>query len=260
MTSYTMPMTRSQSIQSRRRGLARKAWRWRMVWFGFIVVAGGVSYDFAPHVFATWTTIQHVSIAGVKEMKRRDIFSLLALPPESSLWTINPTALQQRLEAHPQIASASVGRALFHTLTLVIQEREPAAVFQHAGGQFLLDQDGAVLSIATEEAISGLPTFSGLAVIQLLEGDPSTRDRARLGVMAAGFLRERFTNPLHIDFRAPNEIIAMTEDVIFLVNQNIQQAWQQYLSVESTINAGLPSAPYEIDLRYTDKVIVRQRG
>ncbi len=248
-----------KSNQSSRTTVAQQAWWRRVVLIGAMLLAGLASYYLMPHAMAGWTAIQHVSISGMKFMKRGEILSLLALPPESSLWTIDPIALQRRLVAHPRIASVSVGRALPHTLAVVINEREPVAAFQHAGGQLFVDQDGVVLSIASDDGTSGLPMFSGLSAIRLLEGEPTTRDRARLGVTVARLLRERFPGRLHIDLHNPNEIVAVTEDVTFRVNQDVQQAWQQYLVLESMIQTGLPTKPYEIDLRYSDKVIVRQR-
>ncbi len=250
---------RRKGNQSSRAIVARGAWWRRLALFGIMLAGVFASYHLVPQAMAGWTTIQHVSISGVKWMKRGEILSLLDLPQESSLWTIDPRALKRRLEAHPRIASASVGRALPHTLAVVIQEREPAAACRHAGGQLFVDQDGVVLSLAPEADTSGLPVFSGLSAIRLLEGEPSTRERARLGVTAARLLRERFAGPLHMDFRNPNEIVAVTESVTFRVNRDIQQAWPQYLALESTIHAGRPMEPYEIDLRYADRVIVRQR-
>lgn len=250
----------SRENQSSRAVSARRRWWRRMVLVGILLVAGSVSYHLFPQALAGWTTIHHVSISGVKLMKRGEILSLLNLPPESSLWNINPVDLQERLQAHPRISSASVGRALPHTLAVVIREREPVAAFQHAGGQLYLDQDGVVLSIASDEDTSRLPVFSGLSAIRVLEGEPSTRDRARLGVTVAKHLRERFEGQVHIDFRDPDEVVATTEDAAFRVNQDFKHAWDHYLALESTIHASLPTEPYEIDLRYADKVIVRQRG
>ena len=221
---------------------------------------GIVGYQFATKALAEWTSIQHVSISGVKLMKRGDILALLALPTESSLWTVDSTTLQQRLEAHPRIASASVGRALPHTLAVVIDERVPAASFHHAGGQLFVDQDGVVLSIAPEDVMSVLPAFSGLSAIRLLEGDAATRDQARLGVEVARLLRERSYSQVRIHFHGPNKIVAAVDGVTYWFNQHVQGAWEQYLTLESTILAGLPTEPYQIDLRYSDKVIVRQRG
>jgi len=250
---------RRKKNQSLRAVSANVAWYRRATLLGFMAIAVITSYYVIPQVVAGWTTIQHVSISGVKLMKRAEILSLLALPQEESLWSIDPDMLVERLEAHPRIATASVGRALPHTLAVVIGEREPAAAFQHAGGQLYVDQDGVVLSIASDDATSGLPVFSGLSAIRLLEGESSTRERARLGVIIATFIRERFLGPLHIDLGDPNEIVAETEDVKFHVNQDIQQTWPQYLALESTIHAGSFMEPYDIDLRYSDKVIVRQR-
>ncbi len=256
-TSLTSRRKRNQSVRA---ASAKVAWYRRATMLGIMAIAGVASYYVFPPAIAGWMTIEHVSISGVKLMKRGEVLSLLALPPEESLWGIHPPTLEARLKAHPRIASASVGRALPHTLAVVIGEREPVAAFQHAGGQLFVDQEGVVLSIASEDATSGLPVFSGLSAIRLLEGEPSTRKRARLGVTIATFLRERFLGPLHIELDDPNKIVVETENVKFHVNQNIQQTWPQYLALESTIHARSFMEPYDIDLRYSDKVIVRQRG
>lgn len=254
--SLTLRRKKNQSIRA---ASAKVAWYRRATLLGLMAMAVIASYYVVPQVVAGWVTIQHVSISGVKLMKRAEILSLLALPSEESLWTIDPDTLVERLEAHPRIASASVGRALPHTLAVVIGEREPAAAFQHAGGQLFVDQEGVVLSIAPEDDTSGLPVFSGLSAIRLLEGESSTRDRAQLGVTIAKFLRDRFLGPLHIDLGDPNEIVVETEDVKFHMNHNIQQTWPQYLALESAIHARSFMEPYDIDLRYSDKVIIRQR-
>ena len=221
---------------------------------------GVFGYQLVTKALAGWTSIQHVSISGVKLMKRGDVLALLALPVESSLWTIDSATLQQRLEAHPRIALASVGRALPHTLAVVIEERVPAASFHHAGGQLFVDQDGVVLSIVPEDVMPGLPQYSGLYAIRLLEGDAATREQTRLGVEVAKLLRERSYSQVRIHFRDSNKIVAMVDGMTYWFTQHVQEAWKQYLTLEPTILTGLSTKPYEIDLRYLDKVIVRQRG
>ena len=246
--------------QSSRTIMERQSlWR-RFLIVGVVLILGAVSYQFVTKAMAGWASIHHVSISGVKSMKRGEILALLALPTESSLWTIDSAMLQKRLEAHPRIASASVGRALPHTLAIMIDERVPAANFHHAGGQLFVDQDGVVLSIAPEDITSGLPIFSGLSAIRLLEGDVATRDQTRLGVEIVRLLRERSHSQIRIHFRGLSEIVAVADGVMYWFNQRVQEAWKQYLALEPTILAGLSAEPYEIDLRYSDKVIVRHRG
>ena len=260
MSRFRSLTTRRKKNQTLRAVSAKAAWGRRVLILGGFMMACVAGYYLVPQATAGWTTIQHVSISGAKFMKRGEILSLLDLSPDATLWTVEASKLEERLQGHPWVASASVGRAFPNTLAVVISERKPAAAFQHAGGKLFLDQDGVVLSIVSEEATAGLPVVSGLSAISLLQGEPSTRDRARLGVTVARVLREKFHGLLHIDLQNSNEVIAETKDVTFLVNQHIEQMWPQYLALEPTIQAGNPTAPYEIDLRYSDKVIVRQRG
>jgi len=255
------PLTaRKKKNQSHQATVAQKV-RWRRIaMLGFILMGLVASYQFVPPAVAGWTTIHHVSISGAKFLKRGTILSLLDLPSESSLLTINTAALAKRIEAHPRIASASIGRALPHTLTVVIREREPVAAVRHAGGQLFVDQEGVVLSIAPDDELPKLSSLSGLSAIKLLEGDPTTREQVRFGVTVIHLLQKQFNGPIRLEFRGSSEVVAGTKDVKFLVSQDVRRAWQQYLVLEPTIQAELPTQPYEIDLRYSDKVIVRQRG
>ncbi len=116
MIQRTLFTSRRKRNQSVRAASANVAWYRRATMLGIIAMAGVASYYVFPSVVSGWTMIEHVSISGVKLMKRGEILSLLALPPEESLWGIHPSMLEARLKAHPRIASASVGRALPHTL------------------------------------------------------------------------------------------------------------------------------------------------
>ena len=161
MTHRPPLISRRKKNQSLRAATAKVAWFRRVIMLGLMAMIGMASYDLVPKVMAGWTTIHHVSISGVKLMKRGEILSLLALPPEESLWTIDPNMLEARLEAHPRIASASVGRALPHTLAVVIGEREPAAAVQHAGGQLFVDRDAWCCRLLRMTPYQGCRCFPG---------------------------------------------------------------------------------------------------
>ncbi len=223
-------------------------------------VVAFISYHLVSPALAELTVIQHVSIAGIEHIERRDVLSLLDLSSESTLMSLDLTTLEERLESHPWIASASVGRALPNALAVVITERRPAALFKHAGGQFFLDDHGVVVSIASEESAARFPILVGLPAIKLLEGDRATQVRAEMGVALAKHLQARFGHDFSIDLSDPRNMVAAVEQLRLYLNHDFAQGWQQFLDLESTMQESFPPERADIDLRYAGKVIIRQRG
>ena len=223
-------------------------------------ILGLVGYQWLPSAVAGWTRIQHVSISGVDRVDRREILSLLELPEHGSLLSLDLAALEKKVTAHPWVSSASVGRALPHTLAVVVVERTPAAVVQHVGGDLFVDDNGAVLSIAADGPTGRLPRLVGLSAVKLLGGDPASQDRVRKGLAFAEHLQRRFGTPVTVDVSDSRFITGKADAFVFLVNDDFLPTWQRYLNLEPSIQERLRHDPYDVDLRFAGKVIVRKKG
>ncbi len=253
----------SDRTQARRRTSASSVWRqWllRGGLSGLLVALCLVGYERVPSAVAGLMTVQHVSVTGTARLERRDILALLNLPGESSLLWLDRARLARQVEAHPWVASASVGRALPHTLSVVVEERQPAALVHHADGTVLVDREGVVLAPASDMPTGGLPTVVGLSSATLLEGDRATRDRIRRGLDFAECLRRRFGHAVTVDLGEVGFMSGHTDSHVFLVHDEFQNAWQQYLDLEPSLPEGRAQRPYEFDLRFVGKLIVRQKG
>ena len=223
-------------------------------------ILGLVGYQWLPSAVAGWTSIQHVSISGVDRVDRREILSLLELPEHGSLLSLDLATLEKKVTAHPWVSSASVGRALPHTLAVVVVERKPAAVVQHVGGDLFVDDKGAVLSIASDGPTGRLPSLVGLSAVKLLGGDPASQDRVRKGISFADHLQRRFGTPVTVDVSDSRFITGKVDAFVFLVNEDFLPTWQRYLKLEPSIRERLQHDPHDVDLRFAGKVIVRKKG
>lgn len=223
-------------------------------------ILGLVGYQWIPSAVAGWTSIQHVSISGVDRVDRREILSLLELPEHGSLLSLDLATLEKKVTAHPWVSSASVGRALPHTLAVVVVERKPAAVVQHVGGDLFVDDKGAVLSIASDGPTGRLPSLVGLSAVKLLGGDPASQDRVRKGLSFAEHLQRRFGTPVTVDVSDSRFITGKVDAFVFLVNEDFLPTWQRYLKLEPSIRERLQHDPHDVDLRFAGKVIVRKKG
>lgn len=258
MTRRAVPRIRPGRNTKSRRG-RQGSRRWVLVTGMMVamVLAGLVAYQQVPSALAGFMTIQQVTVSGLDQVSRREVVSLLALAPDATLLSVDGDELRRRVEAHPWIAEATVGRLLPHTLTVVVMERQPAAFFKHAGGKFVLDKDGIVLSIASGDLFPNLPVLSGLNVVELLEGNLTQRDRIREGIRAAQLVRGQVAADLRVVLDHPQYMEVVADGMIFQFNHNLEASWQRYVALQPTIQANLSGKRHEIDLRYAGKVIVR---
>ena len=258
MTRRNVPRPRrGRTTKSRRGRKGSRRWVFVSAMVGGLVLIGLVVYQQVPSALAGLITIQRVTVSGLDQVPHREILSLLALPPNSTLLSVDGDELERRVEAHPRIAGATVGRLLPHTLTIVVAERQPAALFKHAGGEFVLDKDGVVLSIASSKAFPHLPVLSGLNVAKLLEGNLAQGERIRDGILAAQLVREHFASNLRVVLDHPQYVEVVADKVVFQFSRDLEASWQRYVTLQPTIQTGLSGKRQEIDLRYAGKVIVR---
>lgn len=223
-------------------------------------LASTVGYQKAAPVLAAWTAIRHITISGLQHVDRKAVLSLLDLPSDASLLSINSSRLSDRLETHPWVANASVGRILPHTLAIAVTERRAAAVLHSREGHILLDAQGHVLSTEAESRSLDLPVLVGLHSAGLFLGDQDARHRAWEGIQLAGLLRERFGGVPKVDMRHPQNVVAQVNDRRFQFGSSFVEQWKRYRSLEPSMPADMEAERHDIDLRYSGKVILRKRG
>ena len=246
----------------RKSSSSRRRWRWVVQGgaFGVLVILCVLGYQWIPTAVADWLTIQHVSISGTDRIDRRDVLSLLDLPEDRSLLSVDLSSLEKKVEAHPWVASAAVGRVLPHTITVIVRERKPAAVLQHAGGTLFLDKKGVVLSLAPDMSAGILPELVGLSAVHVLGGDRETQDRARRGLQFAEHLQRHAGRAVTVDLSDGRFMVGTTDELVFWVKNEFHPMWQRYLNLTPSLQERFHHGPHEIDLRFAGKVIVRKKG
>ena len=227
---------------------------------GILVTLCMMGYQWIPSAVAGLLAIQRVSIAGTDRLDRRVVLSLLDLPEDRSLLSVDFSSLKRKVEAHPWVASASVGRVLPHTLTVIVVERKPAALFQHAGGRLFLDKEGVVLSLAPDMPAGTLPELMGLSAVKILGGNPETQAQARRGFRFAKHLQRHVGPAVSVDLSDARFMVGKTDGLVFQVKNEFQDMWQPYLDLEPSLRERFRQGPHEIDLRFAGKVIVREKG
>lgn len=155
--------------------------------------------------------------------------------------------LQARLQEIPEVKSATIARQLPNKLSIVLAERQPAAVWQREGKYMLVDAEGVVLASEKYQSKESLPVIVGndapqhvRELLALLNAAPSVKPQ----VAAAVRVGDRRWN-----VRLANNVTVM------LPEENAQAAWTRFSRLVDREGL-LTKAIRSVDMRMEDRVFI----
>ncbi len=263
----------SPGSASRRAGKAPRAgWTRRlasMVLWSLVLGAGVWGAVTAYHelgpLAADWFRIRHVDVAGTDIVTREEVMEHLSLRADDTLLSFDSEAAAGRLKSHAWIKDAIVSRVPFHTVSVRLTERRAAAVLRGPALNLLLDEEGHVLAIMEDPTRPERPLLHGIDPARLIQGNARARRTARDGIRLAGLVGQVFDGPRRVDAGDPLNFVAHVQGRRFHFGpSSFEEKWALYQMVQPKLwgsaNHARGNATSEIDLRYPNKVIVRERG
>ncbi|HEX9741262.1 MAG TPA: FtsQ-type POTRA domain-containing protein [Nitrospiraceae bacterium] len=219
-----------------------------------------LAYETTGPLLAASFEIREVRVTGLRTVTRDEVLDRLQLETRATLLSVSPAQLETRVSAHPWVRSAVVSRSPFHALSVEVAERRPAAVLRTTSSAFLLDDEGAVLTVLAEREHEELPVVVGLDHKRLIQGDARLRHAAENGIKLAGLLAQSLDGRAEIDLSDPEHAVAYVRGMRFQFGPApLEEQWERYRAVEPVRRAGDGKGRSDIDLRFSDKVIVRER-
>jgi hypothetical protein len=139
--------------------------------------------------------IREVSVFGNHRTEKQEILALAGLSEPANIFEVNLFTMGKRINSHPWIATASVHRSLFSTLTITIVEQQPLAIVRIENlPDMLINAQGVPFKEfdPVRDRDVSLPVITGLdlthtenishfegplfdAVLDLLHGHPDNR-------------------------------------------------------------------------------------
>jgi cell division protein FtsQ len=213
--------------------------------------------------------IRNVEIPEGQRVPRDEVLALLDLAPGRGLLRADPKELAQAVAAHPWVRRAEVRRVFPHTLVVDMEERVPVAVLRTGGGRdFLLDKDARLLIEGIPEADEGLPVLTGVDYVKAIFGVGETVERMRSGIALVSLLDQAGVGRTEVDLRLPGELVAYYSGVrLRFGDGRFEDMVDRYRRVSDRVFerwGGVGAVPagraVEVDLRFRDRIIVRERG
>ncbi|MDQ6768789.1 MAG: FtsQ-type POTRA domain-containing protein [Gemmatimonadota bacterium] len=110
--------------------------------------------------------VRSVEVRGVRYLQPSEVLSRLKVDTLMSLWDdLEP--LRERVRHHPQVTGVTITRKVPGTLVVTVQENQPVALIQGAGGLVPYDSVGHELPIDPARTILDLPIVATIDPVLL---------------------------------------------------------------------------------------------
>jgi cell division protein FtsQ len=250
---------RTQLAVKCRRALRLTGWLLGSV----VIVAVGMagSRELGP-VIQRGLEIRDVRVEGIHQVTKQDILNQLALKKGIALHQVSLSYLAERLQIHPWIKEATVERLPLHELRVTVLERKPAAVARIGSEHFLTDDEGVVLARLGAQDDASLPLLTGLDAKVLLQGDRRLRQTIQSSIELAKAMAHSVDGRVEIELGNPIGLIASAKGVRFQFGTDaLMDQWDRFTKVKAVSRATtVEGRKREVDLRYDNRVIFRERG
>lgn len=151
-----------------------------------VVIAGALGAGFLAAVFGGLGAAnyldespvfhaKHLAFTPTDHVDLDQVRTLLAPAVDQSMWSLELSELEARLESSPWIADAKVVRMLPDTLKVQVQEHIPVARTSEQGQSWLVDSAGRLFQIPADQAPRELPEIHGINDQQVTP--PEQRER-----------------------------------------------------------------------------------
>ena len=264
MTATVLSFWREQTVPRQLKMWKRRIRNWGFAlcalfltgWLAMLGSASG-SFEAGRNWVAQKTTettvdagfkVAEISVTGRNKTNAAEILKAVSVKIGDPILELDPVATKTELERLPWVETATVLRRLPGKILIEITERSPAAIWQNNKQLFLIDKTGKVLSDTIPNEFKNLPMIVGsdaasavTDILTLLTAEPEISQRLDAATRVSG---RRWDLKLKngVDIKLPEE--------------NIGYALRR-LAVQQQKAKLLDRRIFTIDLRFTDKIIVR---
>jgi cell division protein FtsQ len=192
--------------------------------------------------------VTDIEVTGRQTTDASTIMEALGATRGTPILAVDPSRAKEKLQALPWVRSAAIERRLPGTLFVRLIERQPLAVWQHAGKLQLIGRDGDVIPVTDLGKFAKLPTVVGddapkyaRDLIDMLAKEPDLFARVTAAVRVGA---RRWD--VHID-----------HDIdVMLPEDGADEAWRHLAELERS-QALLNRDVETVDMRLGDRLVIR---
>jgi len=258
---------RQQAQRSRWLSKCRRIARWAGLAAGVTAMLwGGIAaiHEMGPMI-QRGLEIRELQIEGVQHVTKQEVLDRLALKKGIALHQVSLSYLAERVRALVWIKEVTVERLPPHTLRVTVAERIPAAIVLIGSEHFLTDDEGVNLFRLGERDDPALPLLTGADMTAFLQGESHVRHAIQSSIGLAKVMAPSLEDRVRIDLSNPVNLVASAKGVRYQFGgKAVLDQWNRFRMVKAVFRSGSLDGRKqeggEVDLRYDNRVIVRERG
>ena len=205
--------------------------------------------------------IKTVEVSGGAKLSNEEVLALLDRHGSRGLISVDLAKLQRALERRPWIQQAKIRRVFPDMLVVEVTERAPAAVLRAGGRDLLIGEDGVLILDASQGTYDGYPILTGVEYVEVVSRTHEATERLLAGIALAGLLSDAGTRRLEVDVRAARDIVVYHDGYrVRFGDSAFGEKVDRYRRLVEGMSAPSKLREVELDLRFRDRVIVRERG
>ena len=209
--------------------------------------------------------IHTITVEGVHHLDKQKVIELAQVKQGMPLHQLATATIEEQIESHPWIKEAQVSRVPFHELRIEVIERKPAAIVRAASQNFLSDEEGHVLTKLGQVDDDTFPLVTGVDLDGLLKGTKVVRRSIMSGIELARVVGRTFEGRLRVQTENQANLVAFIQGVRFRFGEEaVEEQWERFQRVKPTLKSlnfdGVGRGVSEVDLRYDNRIIVREGG
>ncbi len=124
------------------------------------VIVVGCYLGWKAYQWTEWTGVFQISgvdVKGVRHLTERDIKDVVGVFTGRNIFNVDIDAAARRARAHPWVKDVVIYRRLPNRISMVLTEREPAALLDAGGEKYLVDDEGSVIERSAKASSAGWP-------------------------------------------------------------------------------------------------------
>lgn len=191
--------------------------------------------------------LDQIYLSGREHADANVVKAALSVRSGAPILALSLADMQQKLEAIPEVKTVTITRALPNKLSIVLTERQPAAMWQRDGQYMLVDAEGVVLAKEKYTTHEKLPVIVGegapqevRGLIALLDTAPDIKPQVAAAVRVGG---RRW------NVRLVNNV------TIMLPQEDPTSAWTRFAKLVNREGL-LTKAIRSVDMRMEDRVFI----
>jgi cell division protein FtsQ len=216
-------------------------------------------------VLQGWLEIRDVEVEGIHHVTKPEVLERLVLKPGMGLHQVSTSFLAERVRTHAWIKEATVERRPPHLLHVTVLERTPAAIIRTGADHWLSDESGYLLAKLGKQDDQTLPLLIGLDTQSFQRGEAGVRNAVQSGIVLAKLIANTLGGRVEVDLTNFSKVLAFANGVRFQFgDDSLVDQWERFRKVNPSFKTasfdGTKRTVSEIDLRYDNRVIVRERA